>query len=563
MHSKIQQLGKGIRAVSIILLVYFVIISAYTYSTNQSPVSLPTDEQLIQQTQARAQQTVKNNAKSLPEGELFVTANNAMNCLMTGSQCGDTADSNHFSQSLIGKASDLLAYPLVNPPASGVYWTMHQLEKANLVPQTYAAQGIGFTKMQPFASIWLAFRNIAFTLMVLGIVTIGFMVMFRLRINPQVSITLENSLPRIFVSMLLVTFSFAIAGFMIDIMYFIMLTGISVIARADPSGSISPQIEHVRYLNARGGELIDGMWNVNNIPWIFGLVQFYKVGEAIFDVLPAILGSSIRVISAAIMSIGGTSLLVGVVGESILRMFNGLGFLGTTLGQFPEGAGKLLLYPALFIIGLLFAFTWGGGLIMALIMFLTLLILFMRMYVILFQAYIKILLYVIFAPMYILLNIIPGNNAFSAWLRGLAGELSVYPVTVFVMLVGKLIYKVVTSSTSGSIWTPPFVSGIAPEPFGIIISFVLLFQVPDIVKFVRMKINGGRQSPINFGLGTLFGAAAVGGGVAGGQLSGMFHQFSTYTLGPRIQDRISSKLQGSSAGFISRLGSAIERPGHK
>ncbi len=551
MRSKVQQLGNSIRAVTIILLVYFVIVSAYAHSTNQKPTALPTDEQLIQQTQARSQHTVAENAKSLPEGELFVTANNAMNCLMTGSQCGDTPSSNHFSESLIGKATDLLAYPLVNPPASGVYWTMHQLEKANLVPQTYAAQGIGFTKMQPFASIWLAFRNIAFTLMVLGIVTIGFMVMFRLRINPQVSITLENSLPRIFVSMLLVTFSFAIAGFMIDIMYFIMLTGISVIARADPSGSISPQIEHVRYLNARGGELIDGMWNVNNIPWMFGLIQFYKVGEAIFDVLPAILGSSIRVISAAIMSVGGTSLLVGVVGESLLKMFNGLSFLGTTLGEFPEGAGKLLLYPALFMIGLLFAFTWGGGLIMALFMFFTLLILFARMYILLFQAYIKILLYVIFAPMYILLNIIPGNNAFSAWLRGLAGELSVYPITVFVMLVGKLIYKVVTTSTSGSIWTPPFVSGISPEPFGIIISFVLLFQVPDIVKFVRMKINGGRQSPINFGLGTLFGAAAVGGGVVGSQMSGVSHYLTQYMLGPRVKDVLQNRL--GSAPVIGRI----------
>lgn len=561
MRGKVQQLGNGIRAVAIVLLVYFVIVSAYLYSTNKSNITLLSDEQLIQQIQTQNKHSVAQTAKEIPEGELFVTANNAMNCLFAGSECGDAPQSNHFSESLIGKATDVLAYPLVNPPASGVYWTMNQLEKAHLIPQTYAAQGIGFTKMQPFASIWLAFRNIAFTLMVLGIVTIGFMVMFRLRINPQVSITLENSLPRIFVSMLLVTFSFAIAGFMIDIMYFIMLTGISVIARADPTGSISPQIEHVRYLNARGGELIDGMWNVNNIPWMFGLIQFYKVGQAIFQVLPAIISSSIRVIAALIMSIGGTSVLVGIVGESILRMFNGLSLLGTTLGTFSEGAGKLILYPVFFVIGLLFAFTWGGGLIMALVMFLTLIILFVRMYVILFQAYIKILLYVIFAPMYILLNIIPGNNAFSSWVRGLAGELSVYPITVFVMLVGKLIYKVVVSSTSGSIWTPPFVWGIAPEPFGIIISFVLLFQVPDIVKFVRMKINGGRQSPINFGLGTLFGAAAVGGGAVGGQLGGMFHQFSMYTLGPRVQDRISGKLSGSSSSIISRLGRAIERPG--
>jgi len=47
------------------------------------------------------------------------------------------------------------------------------------------------------------------------------MIMFRIKINPQTAITIQLALPKLIITLLLITFSYAIAGFMIDIFYLI------------------------------------------------------------------------------------------------------------------------------------------------------------------------------------------------------------------------------------------------------------------------------------------------------------------------------------------------------
>jgi len=48
------------------------------------------------------------------------------------------------------------------------------------------------------------------------------MIMFRVKINPQTVVTVQSSLPKIVISAVLITFSYAIAGLLIDIMYVFM-----------------------------------------------------------------------------------------------------------------------------------------------------------------------------------------------------------------------------------------------------------------------------------------------------------------------------------------------------
>jgi len=45
------------------------------------------------------------------------------------------------------------------------------------------------------------------------------MILFRTKINPQTVVGIENALPRIIVSLMLVTFSYAICGFLVDFVY--------------------------------------------------------------------------------------------------------------------------------------------------------------------------------------------------------------------------------------------------------------------------------------------------------------------------------------------------------
>jgi hypothetical protein len=63
---------------------------------------------------------------------------------------------------------------------------------------------------------WIVFRDLAYIFFIIVVIIIGFMIMFRKNINGQVQITVMNSIPNVIVGLILVTFSFAIAGFMMD-----------------------------------------------------------------------------------------------------------------------------------------------------------------------------------------------------------------------------------------------------------------------------------------------------------------------------------------------------------
>lgn len=79
------------------------------------------------------------------------------------------------------------------------------------------ASGYDDLKTAGVTDLWSKTRNIAYAGYVIIMIVIGFMIMFRNKIGGQVMVTLGNSLPKIVFSLILVTFSFFIIGFIIDI----------------------------------------------------------------------------------------------------------------------------------------------------------------------------------------------------------------------------------------------------------------------------------------------------------------------------------------------------------
>lgn len=86
---------------------------------------------------------------------------------------------------------------------------------------TYAA---GYTDLRnsKVDVLWMTTRNIAYTGFVVIMIAIGFMIMFRHKIGGQIMVTVGNSIPKVVVALVLVTFSFAIIGLIIDIGALIM-----------------------------------------------------------------------------------------------------------------------------------------------------------------------------------------------------------------------------------------------------------------------------------------------------------------------------------------------------
>lgn len=117
-----------------------------------------------------------------------------------------------------GTLAKMIASLYTNQP-SAVEYVAYNAQKFNLIKPTYAATGEGWNFLNPTLKIWTISRNAAYVFFVVIFVVTGFMIMFRSKLNPQTVISMQLALPRIVVALLLVTFSYALSGLMVDFVF--------------------------------------------------------------------------------------------------------------------------------------------------------------------------------------------------------------------------------------------------------------------------------------------------------------------------------------------------------
>lgn len=105
--------------------------------------------------------------------------------------------------------------------------------------------------------LWSQSRNIAYLFFVIAMIVIGFMIMFRNKIGGQMMVTITNSIPQLIVCLILVTFSFAIAGIMLDLGRASMKVVERVFVTAQKAaGDNSPAIMNIRGFGRLNDQLI-------------------------------------------------------------------------------------------------------------------------------------------------------------------------------------------------------------------------------------------------------------------------------------------------------------------
>ncbi|MCX6817042.1 MAG: hypothetical protein NTZ93_04195 [Candidatus Beckwithbacteria bacterium] len=127
-------------------------------------------------------------------------------------------DGKIISQGATGNLFTLMDQMYQRPAVSSKDYLAYYGNRLNLATPAYA-QGGGFDFIKPIIEIWVICRNIAYLFFVVIFVIIGFMIMFRSKLNPQTVISIQLALPKIIISLILVTFSFAICGFIVDVAY--------------------------------------------------------------------------------------------------------------------------------------------------------------------------------------------------------------------------------------------------------------------------------------------------------------------------------------------------------
>ncbi|MBI2590356.1 MAG: hypothetical protein HYW33_00540 [Candidatus Blackburnbacteria bacterium] len=264
-----------------------------------------------------------------------------------------------------------------NPPASGIAYLDDVAQRFNPVRPAYAQTGTGFTGLAPLLPLWKAFRDFAYAFFAILFVGIGLAIMFRMKLDPRTVLTIQSAIPRIVIALLLVTFSYAIAGLMIDLLYVMISLAILIFGRA---GADVPHFQEM-YLTGGFGALWGSLW--------------------------------------------------GVVGGGKTAVVSGLTSIAGLLG--------FLLLPTIPVLsGALFGIGLGAGLFLLLLVVIIIYVLF-KIFMDLLRAYIGIIIAVVLGPLQIALGVIPGFPGFGSWLKGLFTNVLIFVGVAFVLMLGQTI----------------------------------------------------------------------------------------------------------------------------
>lgn len=154
---------------------------------------------------------------------------------------GSPGDPASVKTSAVGFVAGGIDTLLRTRPASSVDYIAYMGSRLHVpgTPQTaYAAEapgGRGFNSLAPVLKLWTAMRNLAYAVFAVMFIIVGLMIMFRVKIDPKTAANIQNSLPKIIIALILVTFSYAIAGFLIDVMYVSFGLLVALVGSVDPN----------------------------------------------------------------------------------------------------------------------------------------------------------------------------------------------------------------------------------------------------------------------------------------------------------------------------------------
>lgn len=393
----------------------------------------------------------------------------------------------NFAKSVLGQTTYMTAFLYNNPPGSTSEYLADVFNRAGLIPKTYA-QGVTYSRFLPILPIWKIFRDIAYILLTLVMLLIGLMIMFRQKINANAVASIESTIPNVVITLILITFSFPIATLILDLMYILIAGGVALIGSAVGDPNVATAIK----------DLTTGGFTA-----LFGHVMAPAGNYA---------GSLIGPAAGGAIGLGAALLFTGPVGwvVGILITLVGGGIYGATLANGQADAGSVLF-----------------GVVSPIFFLLVVLALFFsvfKIFFILLMCYVQIVTYIIFAPLLLLLNAVPGQKAFENWWKNIAANAAAFVAAAILLYVGWAISFMV-SKLNSPFWTAPFiVQGLGvPQATSAILSIGISLMIPDLIKKVKEMF---KVKPVaSFGLSNLTGPASAGIGQGFG-LVGQYNAFA-------------------------------------
>ena len=335
---------------------------------------------------------------------------------------------------------------LNTPPASGVEY-IAQIKDSFLGKPAYA-QGAGFTGLQFLLPLWRGFRNVVYVLASIIFIAIGIMIMLRVKISPQAVVTVQSAIPKLITTLILVTFSYAIAGLVIDICNLVQGLVVALL------------------FSINGTSLSDSLFSYSQ--WFgesSGLVGFSALGETIASWFG---GNTFSFSNLSNPNLHILQLLTyrAVPGWLSLTMLGGL--LGSiVLGFFLGGIGNWALGSAgstvFDMAGRVVGGAAGGvigGLLIPLVLCIVVAIWLIKLYFGLLKCYVTLIFKIIFAPLEIGMGAFPNaKGGFSTWILDILANMAVFPVVgIFLVILNMVTDAVSNPANIANVWSPSLIS---------------------------------------------------------------------------------------------------------
>jgi hypothetical protein len=131
------------------------------------------------------------------------------------------------------------------------------------------------------------------------------------------------------------------------------------------------------------------------------------------------------------------------------------------------------------------------------IILLALLFTFIRLFFLLLNSYIQIIISIIFAPIQLLFEAVPGQSSFTNWLKGLISNLIVFPTVVLLLEIAQVINH--TIGQGSGMWVPPLLPGWSGNLSRALIGLGFAMLIPSLAGAVKDAFKAKPAIPVGAG----------------------------------------------------------------
>lgn len=336
-----------------------------------------------------------------------------------------------------------------NPPASTSQYAKFIAQKLS-PPPAYAQETEGYTVLSPLLELWKSSVSAALFLATIVFIVIGFMVMFRKKINTQTVATVQGSLPAVVMALIIMYLSYAIVGAILDFSNIVTNTSLSLFAK--------DRVTNMQQVRQMG---------------IFESFHFMPILRGVADNINSAITSSTKVDDEGSAKLGFMGLSADKEKEEGIFTIAAREFSKTFVGIVAGALGII------------------GALVIAVVLLTTV----FRVFFALLTAYASIIIYTILGPLQIILGGIPGQSRFiTGWFKEVLANALIFPAIFTLLIFAAIIGGVTTDPWNINLpikaveWNPPLLS-LQGVKLNALIALGLILLAPKVPETIKKALG--------------------------------------------------------------------------